>query len=119
MVKRRNSRRNQLIIIPEILRSVGRLADHIDGIACQQRARLRLIIRRDIVGLLHWLAQHIAIAGIGALGANEYADAVLWLGIKIADIPAAKVVNYKAVRRQRVQRLFSRRIVGKVHLEAR
>lgn len=118
MVKRRNSMRSQLIIIPEILRSIGRLADHIDGITCQQRARLRLIIRRDIVGLLHWLAQHIAIAGIGALGANEYADAVLWLGIEVADVPAAKVMNYNSVRRQCVQRLLSRRIVGKVHLEA-
>jgi len=107
-----------LIIISEILGSVGRVAEYIDRVAHQQCASLRLVIGGDIVDLSYLLAQNAAVTLIGVLGTNEDAHAVMRLGIKITDVPTAEVVDYEAVRWQRVDCLLAGGIVGKVHLES-
>src|SRR5450631_1288356 len=109
---------SRLIIITEIFGGVWGLADDIDRITFQQRACLGLVVRGDVVGLRQWLAEDATIVLIRIFGANENAYAVLRLGIKVTDIAATKIMNYEAVRRQRMERLFPGGIVGEMYLEA-
>ena len=95
----------RLIIVAEILGGIRGVAQHIDGIALQQCADLRLVIRGDIIRLRYWLGENGTIALIGALGADEDAHTMLRLGIEIPDVTATEVMNHEAMRWQRVQRL--------------
>ena len=109
----------RLIIVVEILGGIRGVAQHIDGVALQQRTNLRLVIRGDIVWLRYWLGENVTIALISIPGADERAYTMLRLGIEISDVTTAEVVNHEAMRWQRVQRLFPSGIVGEMHFEAR
>lgn len=109
---------------PSIIRTIIRhhriVPDRIDPdrvAARQERAGLGLVVRGDVVGLGQRLAQDVAVVQVGVLGPDEDADAVLRLGVEIADVAAGEVVDDEAVRRQRVQRLLAGGIVGELRLE--
>src|SRR4029077_12715908 len=76
------------IIRPQIIRDAVGLVEVVPviGIAVQQRAGLRLVIRRDVVGLIERLREDVAIILVVRLRADEDADAVVWLGIEVANI---------------------------------
>src|SRR5882757_7045891 len=107
------------IIRPQIIRDAVWLVEIVPviGIAIQQRAGLGLVIRRYIVGLRQAAAENVAIILVVRFGADEDADAVDRFGIEIADV-AAVLVDHEAVRRQRVQRLLPRLIIGDLDTEA-
>src|SRR4029077_5975829 len=96
------------IIRPQIIRDAVGLVEVVPviGIAVQQRAGLRLVIRRDVVGLIERLREDVAIILVVRLRADEDADAVVWLGIEVANI-VPDAMNHEAMRRQRAQRLRS------------
>src|SRR6266550_6607402 len=100
----------RLIIVAEILGGIRGIAHYIDGVALQQCADLRLIIRGDIIGLC-WLGENGTIALIGVPGADEDAHTMLRLGIEIPDVTTAEVMNHEAMRWQRVQRFFAGGVV--------
>ena len=110
---------------PSIIRAIIRhhriIPDRInpDRIAArEQRTRLGLVVRRDVVGLRQRLAQDGAVVLVGVLAADEDADAMLRLGVEIAHVAAGEVVDDEAVRRQRVQRLLAGGVVGDLYLKA-
>src|ERR1700710_2645522 len=79
---RRSNKPRSSIIRLQIIRDAGGLVERspVVGIAIQQRARLRLIVRRDVVGLIDRLRQDVAIIVVGRLRADEDADAMHRLG---------------------------------------
>jgi hypothetical protein len=109
----------QLIIVVEIFGGVWRVAYYIDGVALQDRAYLRVVIRRNIIRLLYGLAKNLEIVLISVLGSDEDAYTVLRLGIEIADVTTAEVVNHEAMWWERVHCLFAGGIVGEMNFEAR
>ena len=108
-----------LIVIVEILGGIWWVAHYIDGVAIQDRVYLRVVIRRNIIRLLYGLTKNPKIVLISVLGSDEDAHTVLRLGIEIADVATAEVMNHEAMRWQRVHCLFAGVVVGKMHFEAR
>ena len=82
------SRERSLIIRPEIFRELSGSLSVFQSYrsAVQQRGGLGLVVRRDIVRLIDRLAQHVAIVLVGGRRADEDANAMLRLGIEIADL---------------------------------
>ena len=107
------------IIRPQIIRDAVGLVEVVPvvGIAVQQRTGLRLVIGRDVVRLIDRLGEDIAIILVVRLRADEDADAVVRLGIEIAHVVAG-AMNHEAMRRQRVQRLLARFVIGDLDAEA-
>src|SRR6266480_7024887 len=104
-----------LIIIAEILGGIWWIAHYVDGVTIQHGAYLRLVISGNIIRLLYGLLENVPIVLIGVLGSDEDAHTVLRLGIEIADVTTAEVMNHEAMRWQRVHCLFAGVIVGKMH----
>ena len=103
----------------EIFGGVWWVARYINGVAIQDGAYLRVVIRRNIIRLLCGLAKNPKIVLISVLGSDEDAHTVLRLGIEKADVTTGEVMNHEAMRWQRLHCLFAGGVVGKMHVEAR
>jgi hypothetical protein len=102
------------IIRPQIIRDAVRLVEIVPvvGIAIQQCTRLGLVVGCDVVRLIDGTREDVAVILIVRLRADEDADTVVRLGIKIAQI-IAEAMNDEAMRRQRAQRLLAGLVVNR------